>query len=393
MTSNDPASRWCCVAEIDAASASDEVIVSEVTAWRIIMDGRTLDITTSPGWMEYLERKEDRLDDEGGAGAYDTMRCDFILNGSDQDSKDRWRIWGEEFHINRLQNSFRALLNDKYKNVSFDRALQQSRTIIKHLLAQAESSVILLDVPFNKRDSNNDDVEIQLIRLTLLWSLDNLSGIIVRGHACSTAKPMFVRSSVQPIVAAIAARCDDKHHISIDDHMPTRSHNAQCKIASWTRLRQQMEQPLAYKPAGVAEVLMVRPLQNNEMELLEGSSSNVLVVYKDGSPRTAPHDVLSGYVRNLVLECAPACGLRLDPSPILLSEVDQWEEVIITSSTRLIYPISSILIQMGIKGGSAFDEFWSYRPTTVQADEPSKRAKWRHLLDELLHRNGYPRQE
>jgi hypothetical protein len=396
----NPAYNWCCLAEINA---SERVIVSKVSGFSTIdqpafqtVEGFTLDITESPGWMEYLERKEHRMnDDEGGAGAYDTMRCDLLT--VNDDSADRWRIWGQEFHLKRLQQSFETLLiaskTDDVLNLSFARAMQQSQAVMEGLLAEAESSDCLCHSPCNETEEpTQHDFMIRLVRLTLLWSLDitEKPQILVRGHACSTAQPVYVRSSIQPIVAAIAAR----RHVQgspavMDSNMPSRSHNSQCKIASWTRLRKQMEQPDAYKPPGVSEVLMVRKYEAsdtaNELELLEGLSSNVFVIYRDGTLRTAPNGVLFGYVRQMVLECAPACGLKLDSNPVLLGHVDQWREVFITSSSRLIYPISQILIHAG--EGQDFEEFWS--DSAMKVNPSSDEAGWRKLLDEILRRNGY----
>jgi hypothetical protein len=133
----------------------------------------------------------------------------------------------------------------------------------------------------------------------------------------------------------------------VDASLPTRVSDPQYKVASWTRLRKKMESPETYMPPGVSEVLMVRPSPiNGDLEVLEGLSSNLFVVYKDGTIRTAQDGVLYGYVRHLVLECAETCCLRLDPQPIVLHDATAglWQEAFITSSSRLIYPISKILI-------------------------------------------------
>jgi len=78
-----------------------------------------LDITKSPDWMEYVEIAENRRNQEGGAGAYDTFRCDLQLNRKSDSHRDghhdtcKWRIWGQDFHIKRLQKSFCSLLHVK----------------------------------------------------------------------------------------------------------------------------------------------------------------------------------------------------------------------------------------------------------------------------------------
>lgn len=142
---------------------------------------------------------------------------------------------------------------------------------------------------------------------------------------------------------------------------------------------------------GVSEVLMVRPSQmHGDVDVLEGLSSNVFVVYKDGTIRTAQDGVLNGYVRHLVLECVETCGLKLDPRPILLHEATEglWQGAFITSSTRLIFPIARILMHGADQ--KEFHEFWR-DPGLTECNYCSvTKPKWRQLLDEILRRGGYP---
>jgi branched-subunit amino acid aminotransferase/4-amino-4-deoxychorismate lyase len=91
----------------------------------------------------------------------------------------------------------------------------------------------------------------------------------------------------------------------------------------------------------------------------------------------------------LVLECAETCGLQLDPRPIVLHDATEglWQEVFITSSSRLIYPISKIL--MHGENQKDFVEFW-HDPALTGCTCPATKPKWRQLLDEILRRGGYP---
>lgn len=160
-----------------------------------------------------------------------------------------------------------------------------------------------------------------------------------------------------------------------------------------------MEQPDTYKPPGVSEVLMVRPIKGNSnnggssnLEVLEGLSSNFFVIYKDQTLRTAQEGVLDGYVRHLILDqsLCECCGVRLDPTrPILLKDARKglWKEAFITSSSRLIYPISKILVRS--ENGTEFEEFWSDPLLTSSSPEHSQ-STWRKLLDEILKKGGYP---
>jgi hypothetical protein len=401
-----PTYSWCCTASINKESNSADIEnisgygESVDSPFRLLGDKR-FDLTTSPGWMEFIERSEDRMNDEGGAGAYDTLRCDMILQS---DPENKWRIWGKQFHFNRLQNSFLSLINHGQldpatRTPETDKALatacELSNTLFEALLAEAEASK-LLDVR-EEQQNPLEDVLVQLVRLSLLWSpstgRDNTNpDIVVRGHASCSATPMQVHRSVDPITVTIAALTGhDKEHVAVDTSLPTRVHDPQNKIASWTRLRKKMENPETYMPTGVSEVLMVRPLPvNGDLEVLEGLSSNLFVVYKDGTIRTAQGGVLYGYVRHLVLECAETCGLQLDPRPIMLHDATAglWQEAFITSSSRLIYPISKIL--MHADNQKDFDEFWHDPALMPGCPCPVTKPKWRALLDEILRRGGYP---
>ena len=83
------------------------------------------------------------------------------------------------------------------------------------------------------------------------------------------------------------------------------------------------------------------------IEVLEGLTSNVFFVYPGGILRTAPsdQDVLNGYARKLILDHASDCGFIVDTRhPVLLHDMDQWEEIFITSSIRILTPLTELLI-------------------------------------------------
>jgi hypothetical protein len=400
-----PTYGWCSTASIN--KESNAVDVERISGYGESIDspfrqlgGKRFDLTTSPDWMEFIERSEGRMNDEGGAGAYDTLRCDLILQS---DPEDKWRIWGKPFHVNRLQNSFLSLINhgqiDPATRIpETDKALatacELSNSIFEALLEEAVASK-LLDVK-EEQQTPSEDVLVQLVRLSLLWSPSSRGDstnhdVVVRGHACCSAKPMQVHRPVDPITVTIAALAGhDKEHVTVDTSLPTRVRDPQYKVASWTRLRKKMESPETYMPAGVSEVLMVRPSPiNGDLEVLEGLSSNLFVVYKDGTIRTAQDGVLYGYVRHLVLDCAESCGLLLDPRPIVLHDATAglWQEAFITSSSRLIYPISKIL--MHGDNQKYFNEFW-HDPALTRHTCPATKPKWQQLLDEILRRGKYP---
>lgn len=304
-----PTYGWCCTSSFNIFSDRAELKTiagygePEADAFRLA-DEKRFDITTSPDWMEFIERSEDRMNDEGGAGAYDTLRCDLILESN---LHEKWSIWGKKYHVNRLQNSYLSLVNhgqqdDATRSPAIETAiaiaLAQSDSICDALLSEAESSHILNtnSYPDQPASSEQDDVVVQLVRLTLLWSPSQDTGshdIVVRGHVCCSAKPMRVHRPVDPITVTVAAvGHDNEENVTVDTSLPTRFRDPQHKVASWARLRKTMEKPETYKPPGVSEVLMVRQSkQSSDLEVLEGLTSNLFVIYKDGTIRTAQDGV------------------------------------------------------------------------------------------------------
>ena len=471
-----PSHAWCCTASLDKTTklpvitsvAGDVPVVpthrttptasttntttTEMSFLKYSEKNETFDLTSSSDWMGWIETMEERENDEGGAGAYDTMRCDLIVKkptvtAATSTEKD-WLIWGEDYHMKRLQRSFASLLdastgatltNDEE---FFEKAVHESESVLQALIKEAQSSAYLKDnslvSPGEKEDTNH--TWIQLVKLTLLWSLPNAKTesssehrIVVRGHACSSSYPIPVFRSVQPIVVTVAALGHDHHRqikadghvdVDVDVSLPTRFQNPQSKVASWTKQRKKMDNPETYKPSGVSEVLMVRPYSKtatgdnsgrasshfNSLELLEGLSSNVFVIYKDGTLRTPDEGVLFGYVRHLVLKSAAKCGLKVDTqTPITLQDAldGKWSEVFITSSSRLIWPISRILLpstedekwQNGINSNQekkgceidGFQEIWNDPVLIGTNGTIFATPQWQELLEEILHKAGYNR--
>jgi hypothetical protein len=411
--SSSPAQyKWCCIAS--SSPSTKEIALERVNGYDNETDYRQsgylrevndhlVDVTMSPDWMEFIESSEARMNDSGGAGAYDTYRCDFILGFDDTVGTDRWRIWGQDFHLNRLQESYRSILPNTAADSSIDddrlkkpiqAALRMSKMMVQALLGEAEKASILKTAQ-TMSGSSWEDVCIQMVKVTLLWSPshqgEDSHEIVVRAHACSSAIPFAVNSSMQPIQVAVAAKHQPtQESVSVDESMPTRLHDPQHKIASWTRLRKEMERPETYKPPGVSEVLMLRPTEvKGEAEVLEGLSSNVFVVYSDGSLRTAQDGVLFGYARHLVLEAAAACGLKLGHNIVLQdAKKGLWKEAFITSSSRLIFPISSVLVHT--ENENEFVEYWCDPVLSNETSAPiDQKPKWKQLLDEILRKGGY----
>lgn len=340
--------------------------------------------------MEHIEQRDGSLH---GVGAYTVLRCDAIYN------KDvcQWKIWGLDFHMNRLCSSYRMLVEslgnytcDEHGNdlVSFRSIFQESKQqtddLITVLLGEAKKSIQLRGPP---REDHTDVLEgrelARTLMVTILWTPPDIGSVkpIVRGHAAfaGAASPIENKDASMPssISACLGIPSDPtpeelallpRRH-SDDDNGKAELVGASAKVSSWCRIRRPLEERFKAHGSGVGEVLLVRQdksgLLNNDQqdfiepfELLEGLTSNLFVVYKNGTVRTAPlGKVLPGYARHLVAEelnnvqsanSASSLGeLVLDETnapTVLDAKLGLWSEVFVTSAIRLVVPVHRVLI-------------------------------------------------
>lgn len=315
---------WSRIAEF-----SKEGPISCRDACQVIqLDSRDFDLQSPREWMEYLESSE------GMSGAYTVIRCDFSTN-------KHWRIWGRDFHINRLCQSYRALqvhVNEE----ALDSAMNTTDEIIANLLN--ESFHIL-----NGEISHSNNV--YTIMLTILWQKgvgESSSPIVIRGHVFCSGRAAVAGDKQhlpEPTTATLALPFGKKV-------LPNRySHYPEAKLSSWCRQRRPLEQE--FKRNG--EVLLTREVRG-EIHILEGLTSNVFFVYSDNKLRTANKGVLEGYAKSLVLDCASRLGIECDPAPIRVQDASLWREIFLTSSVRLLIPVKQVLVpnEMG-----ELHEVWS----------------------------------
>ena len=100
-------SSWSRIAQFDVGSSSFGLIDTNNSS--AIIKNVTYSLISPRGWLEYCEAdqaqcQQKELAREQSGGAYTVLRCDFALN------KETWRIWGKDFHLNRLLESYRLLL-------------------------------------------------------------------------------------------------------------------------------------------------------------------------------------------------------------------------------------------------------------------------------------------
>ena len=397
---------------------------------------------TNRNWMEHME-------ETFGRGAYDVIRCDLRYD-PDNGTMHLFHQWGVEYHLNRLKMSYREILRSEtaerlvvcdIDDHILDNAVIESKAIISSLtnemLQQSFSSHLCDDTENN---NSNEKPLFILIKVTLLWIPNNdkldPTGIVVRGHAYTNGdrvnprlRPNFITVSLALVPPNMHQEDPHPHpHPHPQYHVPDRALSPYAKLSSWSKERKMLEKQNTFQPQGIHEVLL---LDKKNDVVLEGMTSNFVVIYKDDTLRTAHTDVLFGYVRSLVLKYASKCGLKIDPRPCRLEDAKNglWKEAFLTSSSRLIYPIEKILTPVESnktsKDGVSYDdssfeydcnpfrwkEFWTYNNNnrakgngtgtgtgtagtgTGSIIKPNgglnMEAKWELLWKELLSHGGY----
>lgn len=357
------------------------------------------DLSVSRNWMEHIENKKTH----GGPGAYDVLRCDMIKTSSSPSAT--LKVWGQDYHFNRLEKSYKELVShllqskgnhiDEKNMVVQDNAVKAAhiksdaimKSLLKKMVEHEESHVKEMVAP-------SHDVVCEILRVTILWTPSS-DDIIVQGHASTSGQIMIPSKTPKYIVATVALPNTDLSGQPANlCELPDRHIAPHAKISSWSRKRRPLEKKETFMPDGIGEVLLLKVDDTAKKRfVLEGLTSNFFAIYHDGSIRTAADGVLLGYVRQLILECAETCGLRVDERPIDLEDGTKglWAETFITSSSRLIYPINKILIPDYKVQTSANETEGLKWKTYWELDESidTKDHKWYHLFIEILQRGGY----
>ena len=315
---------------------------------------RTLDLSSPREWLEH----------QHADGAYTVIRCDYHYQLPHQETAgDNWKIWGLNFHLGRLNDSLTSHAATERVSLhafSLDQASQQSEAVIRELLTQATAA---LSITWNPAASETGLCVVTMI--TVLWYLDdtpenNRATVRVKAHVCTSGVVTNPATyAPDPVTVTLALPTDFyalAHLVNRIDSHP------EAKLSSWCRQRRPLEEE--FKRNGVGEVLLVDLVSdehgNDAVNLLEGLTSNLFVVYPDRLLRTAAKGVLHGYARRLVLEYASQVGLTVDFAPIRLTEAHLWQEVFVTSSVKLIAPVESVLLPVTKDDGTQdFQRIWS----------------------------------
>ncbi len=112
---------------------------------------------------------------------------------------------------------------------------------------------------------------------------------------------------------------------------------AQCDIKAITLLPNSLLRQKA-EDVGAQEALLIR-----DGYMTEGSASNSYAVI-DGVIYTAPKDekVLPGITRDLVLELAQSAGIAYREEAVSVGQLQQADEIWISSSTRELLPVTTL---------------------------------------------------
>ena len=345
------------------------------------------DVSSARGWMEDIEQCEGSAH---GVGAYTVIRCDAIFSAGSADADCEWKLWGLDFHMERLHSSYSMLTlsNDSSIDLQFnlEEAIDETNTMLTRLLGEARGSLYQNDDSTTQSQQSKDKLT-RTLMLTILWSQppilnDNNSGIhsnpIIRGHAAFAGASRLCSTTMEDDISPPITTClaiPKEPTLEALDLLPCRySSNANqhselisasAKISSWCRIRRPLEDPTIFKVPGmnVREVLLVQHCNSHatfdesnddfvkSLDILEGLTSNLFVIYKDKTIRTASEGtVLSGYARYLIvneLRTNSELGIVLDDTrpPTVQDAIDGlWSEVFVTSAIRLIIPVERVLI-------------------------------------------------
>ncbi len=247
----------------------------------------------------------------GKRGAYTTAR-----------SVDGSAVFEFEAHVERLIKSVRLMMEAGSGEGSGEGKGEEGECLRKHsdlLSCEALRPKLMDSIGKGMRQFKEENSELASARemkITLLVTWDresfDISTLIV---------PLGERPQ-QPVKVQVGGK-------------PRR--NALAKDSEWTRQRRALE--LA-KPADCNEVILC----DEGGRLFEGLQTNFYAVV-DGRVQTAGEGILEGTVRKMLLDACEkgALDVPLDLQPPSVREMDKWQGAFISSTSRLLLPISEII--------------------------------------------------
>jgi hypothetical protein len=326
-----------------------------------------------------------------------------------------------------LEEAKTTILDGSGRNEQYSTEQRGTSTIIVML-------TLLWEKDYNNVQSNDNDETAIRVRghafstmkasqlLNNGSSMDDSTGTMVTGSNPNEPIQAVIGHLPPAALEQIAKDRDNDNPIirtDTDDVLPNRYRNfPTAKLSSWCRRRRLLED--IFKKPDIGDVILTKHHCDDEedvenetkppplsvsvgsndptttptpsVELLEGLTSNLFVVYPGKILRTAPSKhVLGGYVRHLIIDCAKQCGYTVEVGPIPLEDSSLWEEVFVTSSIRLIIPVSRMFLPNPTDGGNddelfRLEKLWE-RPSREQrgAACPSPPVASNVLYRELLN--------
>jgi hypothetical protein len=363
--------------------------VTETSDPAVAVSTRPIPNVSAREWMENIEQREGSLH---GVGAYTVLRCDVTYPASiamdggayaNKRSYDiQWNIWGFDFHMERLCSSYTLLLERKSSYCTlYEESKRETEELMHTLLDHAckalyeEEATSTLSLGTTSTSNKSPNI-FRTLMLTVLWTPpkqqqrtpvnQSLLRPTVRCHAsfAGPSRASIDDDNMPPSISACIALPDELTSTALAA-LPCRycgsaTVGATAKISSWCRVRRPLEDAKRYKvpEMNVGEVLLVNQPENatshfmESLEILEGLTSNLLVIYKDGTVRTAPAlKVLAGYSRHLVLKALlEMTNLVLDERAPTVQDANAglWSEVFVTSAIRLLIPVDRVLSPMNV---------------------------------------------
>lgn len=399
-----------------------------------VNDNASCLVATSPQQQQHvITSPRQWLESQPIDGAYTVIRCDYLARETGSSVAEKWKIWGLDYHLERLGQSFLCLPSSTSSKETTTSDPSQPHSLGPSEIEQVKirsASLIhrLLDAALLQFDWQG---RARVAIVTILWlprSSQTTTAVSVQGHVCLAAAPSTDRSDSRsssnkdddkdstpflaydpiPITVAVVAPNNNTH-------LPNRQPYPLAKLSSWCRERRSLEmiymRPASIKThSGSNEVVPVDEViltddspGNNSICLLEGLTSNLFVVYPNKVIRTTENGVLHGFARHLILRLLKATigtiGWTVDlTTPIRIDEAhDQWQDVFVTSSVRLIVPVGRVLVPLEPKMtnsanncilSNAFRTVWSRSGTEQEhgMDPPI----WKQLYQRLMQTEYNP---
>ena len=333
-------------------------------------------------------------------GVYTVVRCSYNNN--------TWKMEGMEFHLQRLQESYALFHNaSRHYTTTTTTNIGHNATMIQH--ARNDTTSIIAALQKEELWPRQASTRKRIIMLTILWYPNDLHDIVVMGHAtpASTHPPPHI----EIVLHHTTTNNNNKNDGDSSTTTPNRQSHPQpyAKVSSWCHERKPLERlyNLSSSPTctvavvtdnvvtgvndttTIQEVILTTTTTTttatkstthqsppSQVQLLEGLTSNLFVVYPNRVIRTAGRGVLFGYVRHLILELLSrsppnnALPYTIDTAtPILMEEAHEWQQVFCTSSIRLVVPVERIWVpHPSTTGTAALREIWRANTTTVESD-------------------------